>query len=106
MKIKAQIVNSLKYFFTNSWFSQIKYQSITKIITQVHAQSEVKSVNFFKFISASHAGNEISCLTQGINLQLKVEISQCSLKNLSNLSTFSTHKSFKMKFLQNFFAKK
>ncbi len=73
------------YLFTSSIFSPTKYPKRVKIVTQIPAPKEVKKQNLGKFILENPAGKETNCLITGKSLPVKVVISPCFLKYLSDL---------------------
>lgn len=75
-----------EYWEIRALFSQAMYPIERRIRFQIPAQSHVKNKNFGIFIWKTPAGREISCLTAGINLPVKVVILPCFWKNFSAAS--------------------
>ena len=59
-----------------------------RITLHIPAPNEVYIENFIKLIFENPAGIDINCLTAGINLPIKVVISPCFSKYLSDFSVF------------------
>jgi hypothetical protein len=76
--------DSERSFFTRASFFPAMYHTHNNTAFHTPAQIAVKAINFQKFILNIHAGIDISCLTAGINLPIRVVIDPCCSKYSSD----------------------